>query len=142
MIEIILSIKPISYNAYYRNSKTGKRIKTGKGHAFDEELDYLLEDHAEALIRFGRLFDPSKNIIKMRMDVGNPSYFLKDKSRLSMTAGDVDNYLKVTQDKTFKVMKVDDYSCRHIEVSDHFNEYEMLYMTLTIEPQRTEKWTK
>ncbi len=139
-IEFTLTIKPISYNAYYRNSKTGKRIKTGKGHAFDEELEYLLDDHAEALAEFGRFFDPSKNIIKMTMDVGNPNYYLKDKSRLSMTGGDVDNYLKVTQDKMFSYIGVDDYSCRHIDVSDHDSVEEITYILLEIKPQRRQKW--
>jgi Holliday junction resolvase RusA-like endonuclease len=138
-LEITLPIKPISYNAYYRNSRTGKRIKTGKGHAFDEELGYLLEVHAEALVRFGRFFDPSKNIVKMIMDVGNPKYYLKDKSRVSKTAGDVDNYLKVTQDKMFGVMGVDDYSCRHVEVMDYHCETEQMHISLSIESQRPQR---
>ena len=139
-LQFDLDIKPISYNSYYRNSRTGKRIKTGKGHAFDEELGVLLEDHAEALLRFGRFFDPSKNIIKMIMDVGNTGYLIKDKSRLSMTAGDVDNYIKVTQDKMFGVMEVDDYSCRHVDVSDYDSCEDITHITLEIKPQRMRKW--
>ena len=135
-LEITLPIKPLSINSYYRNSRTGKRIKTGKGLAFDEELGMLLEVHAEALVRFGRYFDPSTNMIRMSLDVGNPKYYLKDKSRLSMTAGDVDNYVKVLQDKMFRVMGVDDYSCRSLRVDDYDSKVEIAHILLEIIPQR------
>jgi hypothetical protein len=117
-VTITLRIKPISINAYYRNSRTGKRIKTGEGLAFDEELNYLLEEHASALAQFGRKIDPSKNIVKSTMLIGNPGFFIKDGSRVSQVAGDVDNWIKVTQDKVFQHVGVDDYIVRNIVISD------------------------
>ena len=134
MIEILLPIKPISYNAYYRNSRTGKRIKTGKGHAFDEELDLLLRVYEDSLRKFRELLDPSKFIVKMTMQVGNPDYYLKDGSRLSMTGGDVDNYLKVTQDKIFKEIGFDDYICKHIEVIDYHSLEAQTKINLELRP--------
>lgn len=121
MLKVVLPIKPLSYNAYFRNSKTGKRIKTGKGLAFDEELDLHLRENATALAQFGEKIDPSKNIVRLTVRVGNPNFFLKDGSRVSKTAGDVDNYLKVMQDKLFSYIGCDDYICRHIVVTDGYS---------------------
>jgi len=129
-MKIILPIKPLSYNGYYRNNKSGKRIKTGKGLAFDEELGVLLEDHADALVRFGRTFDPSKDIISLTIRVGNPKFFIKDGSRLSKTSGDVDNYIKVLKDKIFKVMGVDDYADRRDDVADFHSVTEFTLIVL------------
>lgn len=134
MLTITLPLMPLSYNAYYRNSKTGKRIKTGKGLAFDEELNYLLEDHADALTQFGRSIDPSKNIVRLTMLVGNPGFFLKDGSRISQTCGDIDNYVKVIQDKLFNVVGVDDYCVRHLEVVDFYSVEESTTIKLEIKP--------
>lgn len=117
-MELILPFKPLSYNAYYRNSRTGKRIKTGKGLAFDEELNIHLKENAIALAQFGKSIDPSSNIVKLTIRVGNPNFFIKDGSRISKTAGDVDNYLKVMQDKIFGFIGVDDYVARHLDILD------------------------
>ena len=115
---IKLPIKPLSINAYYRNSKFGKRVKTGKGLAFDEEIEVLLEDYATALIEFGKEIDPSKNIVKLTMIIGNTGFFVKDGGRLSKTSGDIDNNVKILQDKIFRKMGVDDYIVRDIRVLD------------------------
>lgn len=120
-LKLEFDFKPISYNAYQRNTRTGKRIKTGKGLAFDEEIVYRLGNYSTELVAFGKSLDPSKNIVKLTMRVGNPHYFLKDGSRLSKTAGDVDNYIKVFQDHIFKVIGVDDYMVRHVEISDIYS---------------------
>lgn len=133
-MQISLPLKPLSYNAYYRNSRTGKRIKTGKGLAFDEELALVLEDYSDELVLFGRSIDPSINIVKLTMIVGNPDFFIKDGSRISKTCGDIDNYIKVIQDKLFNVIGVDDYTCRHLEVLDFYSVKESTLIHLEIKP--------
>ena len=131
---LTLPIKPLSINAYQRNMKGGKRVKTGKGLAFDEEIEYLLEDHANALQKFGESVDPSNNIIKLIIRVGNPNFYLADRSRVSKTAGDVDNYLKVMQDKLFGCMDIDDHIARHIDVADCHSIEPFTHIILKIVP--------
>ena len=133
-MKIFLPLKPLSINQYYRNSRSGNRIKTGKGLAFDEELNILLEEHASALQHFGKKIDPSINIVKLTMRVGNPDYFLKDGSRISKTAGDIDNYLKVIQDKIFNVIGVDDYTCRGLDIMDFHSIKEGTFIKFEICP--------
>jgi len=133
-LSIKIPIKPISYNAYYRNSRTGKRIKTGKGLAFDEEIELLLLGYSNELVKFGKYIEPSKNIVKFTLKVGNPKFFIKDGSRISQTCGDVDNYIKVLQDKLFKIIGFDDYCVRHLEVSDFPSIEESTLITLDIRP--------
>ena len=52
-MRLVLPIKPLSYNQYYKNTRTGKRIKTGAGLAYDEELEILLDSYAGKLRTFG-----------------------------------------------------------------------------------------
>jgi len=129
-VELHFPFKPISYNAYYRNSRTGKRIKTGSGLAFDEEIAFKLEDYSVELVKFGENLDPSKYIVKLTMRVVNPEFFLKDRSRISKVAGDVDNYVKVVQDHIFKVVEVDDYIVRHVVASDIYGPEASSHVTL------------
>lgn len=131
-LELELPIKPISYNAYYKNTKQGFRVKTGAGKAYDQELLILLEDYADALVAFG-LSLPSNNIVKMKLRFANPNFFIKDGSRISKTAGDVDNIVKVLQDKLFSVMQLDDYVCRWIDVADFPADNYMVFISLTPE---------
>ena len=114
---IKLEIKPLSYNQYYKNSRTGKRIKTGAGLAYDEELGLLLGYHASALKKFGREIDLSKDIVKLEIFNYKTNFFRKD-GELSKTAGDWDNPVKVLQDKIFKTMEVDDYIVKIGKVVD------------------------
>lgn len=113
-----LDIKPISYNAYYRNTRTGKRIKTGQGLAFDEEIDMALEVYSNELETFGKSLDPSNSIVRLRIRVVNPDFFLKDGSRISQVAGDVDNWIKVLKDKIFKTIGIDDFVVRWDDIAD------------------------
>ena len=107
-------------------------MKTGAALAFDEELHVLLEDYATALVSFGKMLDPSKHIVKLTSRIANPNIFIKDGSRLSKTAGDVDNTVKVIQDKLFAVMEFDDYICRHIDVADFPSNSYAVFITLEI----------
>lgn len=114
---IKLKIKPLSYNAYYKNSRTGRRIKTGAGLAYDEELGELLAEHAKALSNFGRDLDLSKSIVKLEIFNFKSRFFTKS-GELSKTSGDWDNPIKVLQDKVFKLMGIDDYVIKIGQVTD------------------------
>ena len=114
-----LDLKLLSYNQYYRNNKNGKRIKTGAGHAYDEELGLLLEDHANALRLFGEGINPATNIVRLQITMYSPDFYIKDNSRLSMTCGDIDNPVKVFQDKLFKVIGTDDYIIKSLQVDQY-----------------------
>lgn len=118
-MKIKLFIKPLTYNQYYRNTKSGHRVKTGAGLAYDEELDVIMEDYAEALALFGRELDLSNSILRFSLDHYNENFYLQDNSRLSMTAGDVDGPIKVIQDKVFKLMGQDDYLVKSLR-SDQY----------------------
>lgn len=117
-LSLKLDIKPISYNAYYRNTRTGKRIKTGQGLAFDEEIAVKLETYSNELVIFGRGLDPYNSIVRLRIRVVNPDFFLKDGSRISQVAGDVDNWIKVLKDKIFKTIGFDDFIVRWDDIAD------------------------
>lgn len=118
VLSLNLAIKPISYNQYYRNTRTGKRIKTGMGLAFDEEIAYRLADNSKELKSFGESLDPSNSIVRLRIRVVNPDFFLKDGSRISKTAGDVDNWVKVLKDKIFREIGIDDFVVRWDDIAD------------------------
>lgn len=129
---ITILIKPISYNAYYRNSRSGNRIKTGAGLAYDEELELLLSEFREELEEFGHKLDPSKNIATLEISFANPDFFIKDGSRISKTAGDLDNTIKVLQDKIFSFVQVDDYICRDVRAFDFPSNSWEVYIRLNI----------
>ena len=135
LLIIDLNLQPLSYNAYYRNSHSGNRIKTGAGLAYDEELEYLLNNYSDELKNFGKSLDPSKNIVSMGIKYYNPGMLLKDKSRLSKTAGDLDNIIKVLQDKLFKLICEDDSIVRRLkDIYDVPSDEYGIRITLGIEP--------
>jgi len=115
-VEFTLDIKPLSYNAYYRNTRNGKRVKTGAGLAYDEELELLLEDYALKLVDFAAQLDDTRDYIKLVIIRFNPNFLVKDGSRLNKTSGDVDNIVKVLQDKIFKVAGIDDFFVKDLRV--------------------------
>jgi len=118
-MNIKLEIKPLTYNQYYRNSKNGRRIKTGAGLAYDEELSVVLEDYAIALSNYGKFLDPSKEIVRLKIAHYNPNFYVKDNSRLSKTAGDTDGPIKVLQDKIFNALGLDDYVVKSLVVDQY-----------------------
>lgn len=118
-MNIRLEIKPLTYNQYYRNTKSGHRIKTGAGLAYDEELGELLKDYAAALSNFGKEIDLSKNIVRLQIQHYNPKFYVKDNSRLSKTAGDTDGIIKILQDKIFNAMGLDDYIVKSLIVDQY-----------------------
>ena len=118
-MNIELKIRPLTYNHYYRHSKSGKPVKTGAGLAYEEELDMILEDYAIALSEYGRKFDPLTNILRLSITHFNPKFYIKDNSRLNMKAGDVDGSIKVLQDKVFNLMGIDDYVIKSLR-SDQY----------------------
>ena len=130
---IKLEIKPLSYNQYYKNSRTGKRIKTGAGLAYDEELGLLLGYHASALKKFGREIDLSINIVKLEI-FNFKSLFYTKKGEVSQTAGDWDNPIKVLQDKIFKTMEVDDYVVKVGQVIDLPSDKDGVIIKLSLQP--------
>lgn len=133
-ITLTLSIRPLSYNQYYRNSKTGKRIKTGPGLAYDEELTILLESYQKTLKRFAKNLDPSKVVVEHRLTYFNPEFFIQDESRLNMTSGDIDNPVKVLQDKIFKAMGQDDYFVKKLFVEEYPSDEVGVVVDLIVRP--------
>lgn len=119
MITIDIPFKLLSYNGYYRNTRTGKRVKTGAGLAYDEMLEEVLLENASALEYFGRTICQSKDILEFRLHIYNTKYYIKDKSRLNKKTGDIDNYVKVLQDKVFKYLKLDDYQIKSLVVKEY-----------------------
>lgn len=117
-MKLLIPFKLLSYNQYYRNSKTGKRIKTGAGLAYDEELELFLQDNAAALGFFRRGIDLSINILEFKIHNFNSNYYIKDGSRLNQKSGDVDNFVKVLQDKLFKAIGIDDYLVKRLLVEE------------------------
>tara|TARA_R110000868_G_C10972634_1_gene770655 strand:- start:33568 stop:33972 length:405 start_codon:yes stop_codon:yes gene_type:complete len=118
-MRIIIPFKLLSYNQYYRNTKSGHRVKTGAGLAYDEELGLFLEDNADALKSYGRNLDLSKDILEFKIQNYNADYYIKDGSRLNQKSGDIDNYVKVLQDKLFKVIGVDDFLIKRLIVEEY-----------------------
>ena len=133
MLNLIIPFKLLSYNQYYRNSRTGKRIKTGAGLAYDEELGELLSGHAKALISFGEDIDLSKNIVKLEIFNFKSRFFTKS-GALSKVAGDWDNPIKVLQDKIFKAMEMDDYVIKIGHVEDIPSDEDGVIIKLTLVP--------
>lgn len=118
-MELVIPLRPLSYNQYYRNTRTGKRVKTGAGLAYEEELEYLLSCRESSLLSFGKEFDPSKNIVKLEIEIYNPYFFRKADGHLNPKSGDIDNSVKVLQDKIFKYAGIDDSAVKRLEVSDY-----------------------
>lgn len=118
-MNIELKIKPLTYNQYYRNSKTGRRIKTGAGLAYDEELAEILKEYAIALHDFGKDLDLSKNILRLKISHFNPKFYIKDNSRLNKSSGDTDGIIKVLQDKIFHSLGCDDYIVKSLIVDQY-----------------------
>lgn len=133
-LKLILHIRPLSYNHYYRNTKHGKRVKTGSGLAYDEMLEVLFEERSKELEDFGKLVDQSRNIISFNLHIANPRFFIKDGSRINKTSGDVDNYIKVLQDKVSKYMGVDDYLFRRGAYFDFPSDQDLVVISLEILP--------
>lgn len=117
-MNIKLNIKPISYNQYYRSTRSGKRVKTGAGLAYEEELTYLLDDYSSELKEFGESLDLHKNIVRTEIKIYNPDYFIQDGSRINKNSPDVDNCIKVLQDKIFDIMGKDDVQARDTRIYD------------------------
>lgn len=117
-MKITLDIKPLSYNQYYRSTRSGKRVKTGAGLAYEEELEYLLSNYSDELLNFGKELDLHKNIVRTEIKIYNPDYFIKDGSRINKNSPDVDNCIKVLQDKLFKVIDKDDVQARDTRIYD------------------------
>jgi Holliday junction resolvase RusA-like endonuclease len=118
-MQIIIPFKLLSYNEYYRNTRSGKRVKTGAGLAYDEELGLFLEDNSSELKSFGESLDLSNNILGLKIQVFNSDFFIQDKSRINKTSGDIDNYVKVLQDKLFKAMGLDDVFVKKLIVEEY-----------------------
>ncbi len=128
-----LKIKALSYNQYYRNTRTGKRVKTGAGLAYDEELKELLLENAIALGDFGKSLDLSKNIVKLEIFNFKSRFFTKS-GEISKVAGDWDNPIKVLQDKIFKIMGLDDYVIKIGHVEDIPSDEDGVIIRLTQVP--------
>jgi len=118
-MRIVIPFKLLSYNGYYRNTRSGHRVKTGAGLAYDEELGLFLEDNAAALISYGKGFDLSKDILELKIQIFNSNFFIKDKSRINEASGDIDNYVKILQDKLFKAMGLNDVFVKKLYVSEY-----------------------
>ena len=132
-MKLVLLLKPLSYNQYYRNTRSGKRIKTGAGLAYEEELEYLLSCREKSLLSFGEEFDPSKNIVKLDLQIFNPYFFRKADGHLNPKSGDIDNSVKVLQDKIFKYAGIDDSSVKKLTVSDFPSDKSGMIITLTFD---------
>jgi hypothetical protein len=133
-LKLILPIKPLSYNHYYRNTRTGKRIKTGSGLAYDEMLDRVVTGRSKELLEFGNLVDQSRHIVSFNLEIANPRFYIKDGSRINKTSGDVDNYVKILQDKISRVMGVDDYLFRRGSQFDFPSDQDLIIIKLEIIP--------
>lgn len=114
-LSIILKIKPLSINGYYRNSKSGHRVKTGAGLAYDEELALLLRPYEKAMAAFKNSL-PEGDVLSVDYTFFASNYFVKDGSRINKASGDVDNPVKVLQDKIFRAMDVDDHRIKSFTV--------------------------
>lgn len=133
-LKLILPIRPLSYNGYYRNTRTGKRIKTGSGLAYDEMLGREFDGHSKELQEFGNLVDQSKHIVSFKIEIANPRFYIKDGSRINKKAGDVDNYVKILQDKISMLMGLDDYIFRKVSCEDFPSDQDMIILLLEIIP--------
>jgi hypothetical protein len=128
-----LKVKALSYNQYYRNSRTGKRIKTGAGLAYDEILGEALGEYAEALKEFGGSVDLSRSIVKIEILNFKSNFFTK-KGAISKTSGDWDNPVKVLQDKIFALVGVDDYIIKEGTVKVLPSDTDGVIIRLSLEP--------
>jgi len=117
-MKLLIPFKLLSYNAYYRNTKSGHKVKTGAGLAYDEELGVFLEDNAAALNHFRKDIDLSNYILELKIHLFNSKYYIKDGSRLNETSGDIDNYVKVLQDKLFKALDLNDARVKRLIVQE------------------------
>lgn len=133
-LRIDLYLKPLSYNKYYRSTRSGNRVKTGAGLAYDEQLDIVMEEYSNELKAFGCELDLSSNIVIMDIQYFNPEFFIKDGSRISKTAGDLDNMIKILQDKIFRTMEVDDSIVRNLSIHDVPSNGYKVVIDLLIQP--------
>ena len=133
-MQIIIPFKLLSYNGYYRNTKSGHRVKTGAGLAYDEELGLFLEDNADALLDFGRSIDLSTNILKLKIQIFNSNFYIKDGSRLNEASGDIDNYVKILQDKLFKAMGLNDVFVKKLLVEEYPWDMDLAQISLSSQP--------
>ena len=133
-LRLILKVRPLSYNVYYRNSRTGKRLKTGLGLAYDELLEVEFSGHSKELCELGKSVDQSKDIVSIDLEIANPRFYIKDGSRINQTAGDVDNYVKILQDKIARMMGVDDFLFRQGSQRDFPSDMDLIIITLKVIP--------
>jgi len=138
-LKLVIPLKPLSYNQYYRNTRSGKRVKTGAGLAYEEELEYLLSCRESSLLSFGKEFDPSKSIVKLDIEIFNPYFFRKADGYLNPKSGDIDNSVKVLQDKIFKYANIDDSAVKKLTVTDWPSDRPGMIITLDFKGFPTER---
>lgn len=88
---------------------------------------------------FGEKYDPSKNIIRLGIEIFNPYFFRKADGFLNPKSGDIDNSVKVLQDKIFKYAGIDDSAVKKLQVVDYPSDRAGMIITLTFEPFPIEK---
>lgn len=132
-IKFNLNFRPLTYNQYYRSTKSGKRVKTGAGLAYDELLGEIFEDYSSELLEFGRKIDPAKHYVKLSLLHFNSKFYIKDKSRLNQKSGDNDGSIKILQDKIFTLMKFDDYIIKHHTLMQLPGDIDKVMLEISIE---------
>jgi len=102
-MKIVFDCKPLTVNQYKRPTKTGRIVKTGKAHAYDEYINMCLDEVEDQLGDFDCL--GSKQYLELQINWFQSDFFNKDGS-INKTAGDWDNIIKPVQDLIFSRFKV------------------------------------
>lgn len=117
-ITFYVPIKPLSYNGYYRNTRTGKRVKTGAGHEYDEALTHYISDYADEIDGFFSTLGEDE-CIRLKLVVGKSNYYT-EKGAVHKRSGDISNTVKVIEDKVFShVTGFDDYIVKSVVLDEY-----------------------
>ena len=99
-------MKPLTWNQAYRSFR-GRTILSKPGREFKKQAEMLLQEYNSARDAFLEDYDPSIHGFKFELFIGLPNCLTK-KGLISKTAGDEDNFIKLTKDSVFKWLEVDD----------------------------------
>ena len=105
--------------------------KTAKAKEFEKLLDGRLSQYQDEIDEFNNHYDPEKHYLSISFRFYIP-VMKKDGKAISQKSGDLDGYLKYTQDCIFKRLKPDDSSICTLSASKIHSEKYKIVVELSI----------
>ena len=125
----ISDIKPITQNHAVKPTTRGRFVsmyKTAKAKEFDKLLYGRLSQYQEEIDAFNVTYDPQKHYLRVDYRFYIP-VLKKDGKAINQKSGDIDGYLKYTQDCIFKKLKADDSAICSLSASKiHSDSYQII----------------